>query len=950
LTYPGPGQVDVPLGSHIVVSFSDPVAADQVGSCSGTPGDVNGAFCVVGPNGPVPEAAAVIGDNGNVIEVRPTLEPDTEYQVWARPALLDGAENLPESEPLFSFRTRAERPRAAAPAVIAINGVDPASFSAEVAPWVLDFDTLRVLFSEPIDRRSVDYGSTVELLDAAGTLVPATLLAKNMHVVIDPIEDLAGGSSYTLRINPGVVDLGGAAIEAATEITFDATDTRGEGGLIDQRLRTRLDGDPGPDSTRAGVPGNTVQMIKPLIGAETLTLAGGSVAAQLGDPKVLGGPIPFVIRRGERLSMAGIEVKLGGEIPAGINTGDLEVHFLSDASGVLSRNPWRPGDVIPDNDRAPVYAELRFDIGVTARDATGLVVLSQAVLGVQATGTATATEGVLAIETIASMEMDLLGVTRAPTNMVLELITDESAEPLPDRTSPALIASYPADEQLDFAPGDGVELNFDEPIDIDRARAGGIRLEDAAGGTVPAALEVHGGTVVVRPLVRLDYSTSYAVILDDVADRAGNPLAEGSRVIGFDTAPLVDTDLPANLLAIHPGFPCALTGGGPGTAGRCDGGEGDDELYPTFSLAADEIVEAAFTQPLDPGTVALGAACGQGSVRVELTDGVGGACTGAVPGTFIRRDRGFAFVPDQPWVVGQSYRLSLISGGDNDCDGGELCSVLSGEPVNFDVLDGIDGEAGGPNLIADFVGSEALPDTFVPALTAPLVDQNGNGQVDGLEITSDLNRAALRITGFGGDVDSAEILGPDCIPETPEVEGCMYLAGGLPVAMGELTTDCPLPIGMSAAACLPVQMFPQMMYGTSMTMEADLGVSAESDTETMVMRVREPPGGPVIGYVIDDGGTPAMVVELLLYMDAPDMSVTLSDHDVQSKEASVVLKGPMSYHPDGRIQINLSNLTAIDMTVNIDAPFGVGGNVDTQVPIGEMRLQLLSLPLRGGEL
>jgi hypothetical protein len=142
-----------------------------------------------------------------------------------------------------------------------------------------------------------------------------------------------------------------------------------------------------------------------------------------------------------------------------------------------------------------------------------------------------------------------------------------------------------------------------------------------------------------------------------------------------------------------------------------------------------------------------------------------------------------------------------------------------------------------------------------------------------------------------------------------------------------------------------------MMYGTSMTMEADLGISAESETETMVMRVREPPGGLATGFVIDDGGVPTMVVELFLYMDAPDMSVPVSDHDVQSKEASVVLVGPMTYHPDGRIQINLSNVTPIDMTVNIDPDAFIGdGNVDTQVPVGEMRLQLLSNPLRGGEL
>ena len=44
------------------------------------------------------------------------------------------------------------------------------------------------------------------------------------------------------------------------------------------------------------------------------------------------------------------------------------------------------------------------------------------------------------------------------------------------------------------------------------------------------------------------------------------------------------------------------------------------------------------------------------------------------------------------------------------------------------------------------------------------------------------------------------------------------------------------------------------------------------------MRVREPAGGgPVTGYIYDEGGMPTMIVALDLYMDAPGASYRLED-------------------------------------------------------------------------
>jgi hypothetical protein len=143
-------------------------------------------------------------------------------------------------------------------------------------------------------------------------------------------------------------------------------------------------------------------------------------------------------------------------------------------------------------------------------------------------------------------------------------------------------------------------------------------------------------------------------------------------------------------------------------------------------------------------------------------------------------------------------------------------------------------------------------------------------------------------------------------------------------------------------------MTPQAMYGTSVSMNATLaGIPNNTDTGTQVMRVLEDATGNVPGYIVDKGGTPHMVMTLPLYMDAPDMSVPLSSHDLHSKALSVDLDGPMTVLPDGRMAIALSNTSDLSIKVTVDAPFSITGTIDMVVPAGQMHLQLLSAALRG---
>jgi len=942
-TYPADAQIDVPLGARVAVTFSDPVEPGALGACSGAGDAVTGAFCLVGPDGPVDATAEVVGDGRTVQLAGVAFAPGTTYAVYARGALAPTASNLPAAGPLFRFTTRSTRPRATAPVVVAVNGGDPAQ--PESFRPMFDSSTIRLVFSEPLDPRTVALGpGAIELVDAAGTAVPATLLASGIHVSLDPIADLAAGKTYEVRVGGQLADTGGQRVAPATfRLTPRAT---GADHAIPEVLRTRVAGDPGPASSHAGADRNVIAIDKPLVGKETAQVLASVLSAELGDPKALGGPLAFTIRRGQRIRASGLDVKLGGELPIGLTTGDVWIELLSDAGGRIYRNPYQPADQRPENARSPLIADLSMDVAIYAVDPTGNAVLTQTVLGVQASGAVIATDGVFDIEAVIAMDLELLGVARAPTSLVLELITDASATPELDREPPRLIAASPIASGGEQPVDAGIELIFSEPIDLDRARDGGLRLETVAGQPVATVLESHGAAVVLRPTTALAYATSYRVTMGDVADVAGNRLAVAAPM-AFTTPPLVGTGAPMTIAAVHPGVPCALTGGTATSPGRCVGGAGGDDKVHPFTLAAGEPVRVTLTQPPVAASVTHGTVCNAGSVRIEELD-AGGACVAAIAGAFEAHDRTIAFVPEQPWQVGKRYRLTLVSGNNRSCAAGELCG-LSGDAASFDPLAGSsNNDGGGPNLVIDFVGAEQGDATLLFTETAPVTDVNGSGTLDPGERARDDNRAALRIVGTTGVVSSASFNMPDCLPGTPEREACMYITGAMPVELLPLTHTCPLPGGETASSCVPVVLTTQVVYATSVAIDATAVVGISTSTNLSVMRLREPAGGPVTGYLVDDHGTPTLVVALELYLDAPDMSIPLSSHDLHSKPLSLTLRGPMRFLADGRIAIAVSNVADVPINVTINAPLGVSGSVKMILPRGEMKLQLVSPPLRGG--
>jgi hypothetical protein len=407
---------------------------------------------------------------------------------------------------------------------------------------------------------------------------------------------------------------------------------------------------------------------------------------------------------------------------------------------------------------------------------------------------------------------------------------------------------------------------------------------------------------------------------------------------------LSTTGIPAMPIAMKPGVPCALTGATAASPGRCAGGDDTDDLYKPFTIGRDEPVDIVFSAPIRRSSITRGTQCGQGSVRIEEVD-AGGACTGAVAGTLIIRERELVFVPDVPWAEGKRYRVTLNAGGNDSCDTGELCDL--GGAVNFDPLNGMgSGDGGGANLVIPFTVAPPTDGTYLMNYAAPFTDINGSGTNDPSELKRLENHATMKIIGFDG-FSSAVFKTSECDMSTDNKTACMYMIGAMPVVMGAGTTTCPLPGGATAATCAPVTMSAQAMFGTNVTMTAGTIIGPiDTPTNIQSMRIRQGAGGQVTGYIVEDGpGKAKLVLALDLYMDAPDMSVPLSSHDLHSKQLTLNLEGPVTFTKDGRILIALSNTADLPITVAVSG--AQSGHVMMSILKGEMKLQLVSTAPRG---
>jgi hypothetical protein len=992
-TYPANGQLDVPVGARLVLHFSGPVSASAATApCAATgAGLVSGSFCVVGPEGVVSTTPKIAGTQGDVLLETPSaLQPGTVYRVYATPALLGGtADNLPGAQPLFTFTTRQQTPiEGIAPMIISVNDNSPNAFipGTGISPKLpfLEVTTLRLVFSEPVDESTVTLGSTFTVTGPTGP-VPGALTVQGIHLTFDPDAPLTAGATYAVALN-GISDLNGEALTPVT-LTLQPQSAIAGGTLYTQYFAVSPPAPPNGDSTTwpmsplAGAYANSAEATGPLIGDQVLGLLSGSIVGLLADPSAFGGPIPFILPKGQVLDMTGMPVLLMGQIPAGFSSGNVHIQILADATGYMYRNPYRSPAATPDDTLSPVTVDITFDAAMYTDDPLGNGIISQTVMGVHLLGTSVTSNGRLAIEQVGAMELNALGVALAPTNMVMSLTSGGSAPGHPPPAQFALMYTYPRYGDA-MQPVDGeILLNFSRTVNFEKLQANpDFNLLSLNGTQVPFSVRQDGTDLILKPTSNLSYATAYTVQLgsdqNPIVDWDGQALLDPGMFV-FSTPNLSDAGPTAPLLlALFPGAPCALTDATDSSPGRCVGGtspgDGGDDYLP-FTLPADRAVQAQFDMPMDPSTMVLGQSCGHGTVRVEeMTSD--GACQGAVQGRMTVGERSFSFVPNQPWTPGQSYRLIVVGGSSAACSGGEICSLArKGWPsvaLNTHPLDGVAVAGGGPDIVIPFTGTPAISQGNMPLFTDPNADVNGNGFLDPGETFQAVNRFAVEVTGtgagtLGAGVGSAKMLGINCIPGTAPGAVCDNLNTVLPIELGAAIPACPVDTNgyptTAGPPCVPVRIFPEIIQNTSLTLNAQVNLIVASPTVTsstgmLLLRVREP-GVPTTGYImLGPDGSPEFVIDEDTYFDAPDLQISVAgipaSHNLHSYPLSMTLAGPLTFTPDGRMQVSLSNTTDVVIRVELHAVVDLlvgsvsvnAGYIELTIPAGTLNLTLKGNP------
>ena len=159
-SYPADGQSGVSVHAPVVVQFSEPPElADQ---------DVS----LVGPDGPV-DVVLSRADQDRSLVVTPQLPLafNSEYRLQLTGMTLVG---FSEGELAFTTGSAGKGPASDQQQADTFT-VSQVSPSGDETRPLMDFSTLHVQFSQPLDTGTVDYGTTVRLEEEGGALVDIVL-------------------------------------------------------------------------------------------------------------------------------------------------------------------------------------------------------------------------------------------------------------------------------------------------------------------------------------------------------------------------------------------------------------------------------------------------------------------------------------------------------------------------------------------------------------------------------------------------------------------------------------------------------------------------------------------------------------------------------------------------------------------------------------------------------
>src|SRR5690554_2853354 len=723
-SYPYLAQQEVPTRAPLVLRFSESLTNED--------GELSKSIRVLDENAQAIKATVSTADEGRSLVLTPAsaLAPKTRYTLEAQGLrTASGAIRLPGE---FTFTTRAATEGPASQVSLSDEFRVMRMIPDGTTLPIMDFSTLRLQLSQPVDHTSLTYGETLLLETAQCYIIPASMIAQGHYLSIDPVEDLKAGNQYKLVLAEGLTSSLGKPLVAGefAEFPFTPKDSHPREVMVQKA------GDSEGDihSILTGELINAVPVKALLLGEDSLSQQTGDVHAELAFVPNYPEVTPLRIPKGSLLKGTTVTVMINGVVPAGFETGDISVTFVSDANGFLLPNRYS------DAEAAPRHIQLYMDLAMTTANAKANGALSQDLLHVELVGTAIVENGVMVINAVGVVEPKALGLEAAHGTLSFHMAAYRDQENAPamerDDAPPVLLSWVPGpisedDSQNTGAriqrPGDPIILNFNEPLDRSSLEQEGAWTLYKNHNPMPQEeinWRLDGGSLIIEPKEYLQFGAHYQVELTSlITDLAGNPLTPLDLEFEMETAQRGQDRAPL-ALTVYPGFPCAMTGRdlANGIQGRCDGGETSDDLIPVSEMPANRSIVVRFSQNMSQSSIQLGT-----SFRVERLDSNGNPLED-VPGQLEVDARSLSFTPAEPWIKDQLYRYVLASknsGGSNCANGSAICSER-GYPLQTAFLNKPGPTNGGPDLAIYFKGVAPVETVFNPLWNLPTLDVNAN--------------------------------------------------------------------------------------------------------------------------------------------------------------------------------------------------------------------------------
>ncbi|KAF0805860.1 hypothetical protein A6D6_01916 [Alcanivorax xiamenensis] len=965
-SYPYNAQAGVSPNAPLVLAFSDAVPqlnADQ--------------FSLRGPDGAVElTLEQVNGDKSVVLTPAAPLAVNSEYTLTLNGIGEEGDKALlPGGQLVFITRPALEgaKEERSSAATFQMERIIP---NGDDLPF-LDFSSVQLTLSQPIDPTTVKYGETVRLTQG-GELVPATVLASGRFLTVDPtdgedadgnaVDALKAGEEVTLEVTGDVKSLFGESLTAINH-SFTPLDTKPRSVMVQEAAQA---GDPAAgclatDTTRSPLNNESINCVpvkSNLLGDTTVSMLSGDVFAELAFAPNFPDTTPLRLPRGSLLHGEPLDVLIGGQVPAGFDSGDVTVTILSDANGYLMNAPYST------DPNAPRRLVLTMDVAFDTADSRANGAFNQDLMQVELVGTAIVEGDRLVVDAIGVVEPRVLGVENAygVLSFHMESYSDQTIprEPEPDMDGPVLSSWVPGDHTNKQRPGDPVILTFDHPLDPQSVEKD-VSLQ-LLGANTPVEFDyvVDGSSIVIRPETPLRHNTDYQVLFDDrLTDVAGNPAQP--QTLDFRLPEYVEGEQQSPVvLTAYPGFPCVTTDRNlaANDAGRCAGGQDgsggkdkpEDDHLPVLPLAANRPIAVTFSQEMNEQSI-------RDHFVVESVDDAGNALD-EVTGKLTYMGRKIVFEPDQPWEEGVLYRYTLPSQeGSVDaasCAGVAICDVR-GLPLQTQMLAQNPDDApvatdGGPSMEIFFRGAPNTTATLQPLRNLPTSDVNANFNADDQEGVPSQDQEVLRNSAHiipnpdgaaSGSLLQDANVGCDVGQSCPD-DQYAYINANLDVEIegyrsrDEIRatyaeTEVPAEVWNSGGVLVYIN--PTRVVLSSVTIYTDL-ILAQADpapTGPQLMRIRytcdasegcdAPDYGRVRGWIVSGENSPRFITDLSLYVDAPKLAPRVTaigvpisiTHNLRSYEIDLALAGDVTFLEDGRLQIEQISQVPVKLDATLTA-------------------------------